>query len=618
MVGHDQLEVGERLGEDGADRLLDVGLVLVRRHHHRHAWRCSAHVRTLPHETPVNIVGRVPADLAPPGDEHLVSVVIPIYQGERHLPRVLAELAPLAPAQRLARRHAVPGGRGAARPRLRPGRLGPASSASSEQAHDFVRPIWLSRNFGQHAATLAGMASSGGDWIVTLDEDGQHDPADIGAMLDVALAEQATVVYARPTNAPPHGAVRNLASRGAKRVGQRAERRRGRLGVPQLPADPRRGRAQRRGVRRRRGLPRRRAGLGRRPAATARSSCATRARTADSGYSMRTLLSHFWRMVLTGGTRGLRLVSVPRDRVRAARAACSRSFSSIRQLVHPAPVPAGPRSWSSLLICTGRDPVLARRDRRVRRRRGQHGDGQAALPDHPGPRGRTAWPATAALTPARTAWVVGGGGLLGSAVCRRLRALGRRSRTSRRPVGATTTPRSRRWSGQARAAGRRAGRSAGAPARAWSRPAEEELDGRGGGPRGVPRAAGSPVGAGRRGSLPRLVGRWGVRRGQRRAVHRAHRAGADLGVRPRQAARSEAARHRVRGRAPARPLLVGRISNLYGPGQNLAKPQGLVSQLCRAQLTRQPLSVYVSLDTMRDYLYVDDAAAMVVAATRRR
>jgi UDP-glucose 4-epimerase len=61
-------------------------------------------------------------------------------------------------------------------------------------------------------------------------------------------------------------------------------------------------------------------------------------------------------------------------------------------------------------------------------------------------------------------------------------------------------------------------------------------------------------------------------------------------------------------------LLVGRLSNLYGPGQDLDKPQGLVSQLCRAQLDRQPLSIYVSLDTMRDYLFVGDAAAMVVEA----
>jgi len=62
------------------------------------------------------------------------------------------------------------------------------------------------------------------------------------------------------------------------------------------------------------------------------------------------------------------------------------------------------------------------------------------------------------------------------------------------------------------------------------------------------------------------------------------------------------------------PVLIGRFSNLYGPGQDISKSQGLISQLCRAQLTRQPLSVYVSLDTMRDYLYVNDAAEMSVAA----
>ena len=43
--------------------------------------------------------------------------------------------------------------------------------------------------------------------------------------------------------------------------------------------------------------------------------------------------------------------------------------------------------------------------------------------------------------------------------------------------------------------------------------------------------------------------------------------------------------------------------------------RGSSPPLCRAQLTRQPISVYVSLDTRRDYLFVDDAAAMVVAAT---
>ena len=63
--------------------------------------------------------------------------------------------------------------------------------------------------------------------------------------------------------------------------------------------------------------------------------------------------------------------------------------------------------------------------------------------------------------------------------------------------------------------------------------------------------------------------------------------------------------------------LIGRISNLYGPGQSLAKPQGLISHLCLSSLARKPLSVFVSLDTLRDYLYVDDGAELIVAGCRR-
>ncbi|MEI7055140.1 NAD-dependent epimerase/dehydratase family protein [Nocardioides sp. CCNWLW239] len=60
--------------------------------------------------------------------------------------------------------------------------------------------------------------------------------------------------------------------------------------------------------------------------------------------------------------------------------------------------------------------------------------------------------------------------------------------------------------------------------------------------------------------------------------------------------------------------LLGRITNLYGPGQRLSKPQGLVSQLCLAQLRGTPLPVWVSFDTIRDYLYVGDCAEMIVDA----
>ena len=57
---------------------------------------------------------------------------------------------------------------------------------------------------------------------------------------------------------------------------------------------------------------------------------------------------------------------------------------------------------------------------------------------------------------------------------------------------------------------------------------------------------------------------------------------------------------------------IGRLANVYGPGQTLSKPQGLLSQLCLADATGRPLPVYVSMDTIRDYLYVEDAATMIV------
>ncbi|NIL79860.1 NAD-dependent epimerase/dehydratase family protein [Rhodococcoides kroppenstedtii] len=58
-------------------------------------------------------------------------------------------------------------------------------------------------------------------------------------------------------------------------------------------------------------------------------------------------------------------------------------------------------------------------------------------------------------------------------------------------------------------------------------------------------------------------------------------------------------------------VVVGRFANLYGPGQNLSKPQGLISHLCRGYLLASPVSIYVPIDTLRDYLYITDAAEMV-------
>jgi undecaprenyl-phosphate 4-deoxy-4-formamido-L-arabinose transferase len=238
---------------------------------------------------------------------HEVSVVIPVYQGERTLGPVVDELA-----ASLVQRSSPEGRAYRVTEVVLVHDCGPdASDVTIRELaarHDWVRPVWLSRNFGQHAATLAGIAASGSEWVVTMDEDGQHDPERIGALLDTAMSEQADVVYARATNEPPHGAVRNAASRGAKWLVERLAK-----GAPAADFSSYRlvlGEVARSvaayagpGIyldvaiswvaRRSATCPVEMRGEGDRP----------------SGYTMRRLVSHFWRLVLSSGTRPLRWVS---------------------------------------------------------------------------------------------------------------------------------------------------------------------------------------------------------------------------------------------------------------------------------------------------------------------
>ena len=146
---------------------------------------------------------------------HEVSIVIPVYQGETTLAALVAEIAPMTEVRTSPEGHAY-----RVIEVLAVYDNGPDDSArvlrELETEYAFFRAIWLSKNFGQHAATLAGMASSGGEWILTSDEDGQHDPSALPTMLDTAMREQCAVVYAKPTNPAPHGVLRNVSFKGAK------------------------------------------------------------------------------------------------------------------------------------------------------------------------------------------------------------------------------------------------------------------------------------------------------------------------------------------------------------------------------------------------------------------
>ncbi len=80
--------------------------------------------------------------------------------------------------------------------------------------------------------------------------------------------------------------------------------------------------------------------------------------------------------------------------------------------------------------------------------------------------------------------------------------------------------------------------------------------------------------------------------------------------------RQESCLQDFRCREPAHKLLIARISTLFGPRQLGSSSQGLFSHLVRGMLKSDPVRVFVPLDTMRDYIYSDDAANDLVSVLR--
>lgn len=232
----------------------------------------------------------------------------PVYRGQLTLPALAEEIERLTQAQTSPDGHLWVVGEW-----LLVYDNGPDASAEViahlAETCPFVRPVWLSRNFGQHAATLAGMASSSGDWIATIDEDGQHDPAALGDFLDSAVRSKAGLVYALPTNHAPHGRMRNMLSRGLKWLFLRVlsdARDTAFHSFRLVLGETGRSVAAYAG-----------AGVFLDVAlgwvtnriATVPVAMRDEGREATS-YNFRRLLSHFWMLVLSSGTKGLRLVSV--------------------------------------------------------------------------------------------------------------------------------------------------------------------------------------------------------------------------------------------------------------------------------------------------------------------
>ena len=69
----------------------------------------------------------------------------------------------------------------------------------------------LSRNFGEHNAVMAGLHHASGDFVVTLDDDGQNPPQEALTLINHAIKENLDVVYSSYPK-KKHHLVRNLCS----------------------------------------------------------------------------------------------------------------------------------------------------------------------------------------------------------------------------------------------------------------------------------------------------------------------------------------------------------------------------------------------------------------------
>ncbi len=141
-----------------------------------------------------------------------LSVVIPCYNSEASLPLLIERLLPVLDAE-AAQAEVI-----LVNDDSRDGTWDVITRLAKE--HPVVRGINLMRNYGQHNALLCGIRAARGEVIVTMDDDLQHPPEEIPALLR-ALADGPDVVYGTPQR-EQHGLWRDLASQVTKYALQNA------------------------------------------------------------------------------------------------------------------------------------------------------------------------------------------------------------------------------------------------------------------------------------------------------------------------------------------------------------------------------------------------------------
>lgn len=131
-----------------------------------------------------------------------VTIVVPVYGGHAALAELRERLSVSMLSAGLAWELILVDDRG------RPESW--AAIRTLAQTFPEVTGLRLSRNFGQHAATICGIEHARGNWIVTMDDDLEHPPEAIASMLQAGNEETPLVYGLFPRRT--HSGVRNLSS----------------------------------------------------------------------------------------------------------------------------------------------------------------------------------------------------------------------------------------------------------------------------------------------------------------------------------------------------------------------------------------------------------------------
>ncbi len=135
--------------------------------------------------------------------EKLVSFVIPCYRSENTLESVINEIDETMKGMDSYRYEIILVNDGSP-----DNTWGKIKEITGKREADDIFGINFSKNFGQHAALMAGLNASKGDYVVCLDDDGQTPANEVGKLLD-ALENGADVAYARYSH-KQHSLFRNF------------------------------------------------------------------------------------------------------------------------------------------------------------------------------------------------------------------------------------------------------------------------------------------------------------------------------------------------------------------------------------------------------------------------